>query len=397
MYHKITIKKDRERFIYLKHPWVFRESISENETKELKNGEAVYLMDSTGGIVATGSYSDKSIISVRIFEFAEIKFDQNWWTEKIRGIKEYKELLGFGLGTSTNGYRLVYAESDGIPGLIVDVYGSHFVIQSTTRFIDDNLSQIEVALRELFDVESIFNKSELDVRKIEGLDLVSELVYGNLPQIVQFKENGIDFASDIKEGQKTGFFLDQKDLRKFILDNPKYFTSKHILNLFSYSGATGIYAMKAGAKSVHNIDLSERALDVAAINAELNSISLKSFTTEKADMFDWIENTEEKFDVIFLDPPALIKGNKFKQRGEKAYHYLNRHALRILNNNGILITSSCSHFLSSGEFGNIIRQGANQLGIRVRVLHTTEQSTDHTNSIYFPEGRYLKSFVLQKY
>jgi 23S rRNA (cytosine1962-C5)-methyltransferase len=223
------------------------------------------------------------------------------------------------------------------------------------------------------------------------------LLYGELPQIIEFNENGLTFASDIKEGQKTGFFLDQKYLRKFFLDNPSLFAKKHVLNLFSYSGATGVYAVKSGAKSVHNVDLSERALDMCAVNAELNGISLKSFTTEKVDIFDWMEKSNDKFDVIILDPPALIKGNKYKERGEKAYHYLNKHALRLLDKDGILITSSCSHFLSDVEFANIIRQGATQLGIRIRVLAKIEQSNDHPYSVYFPEGKYLKSFVLQKY
>lgn len=397
MYSKIRIKKEKERFIFTRHPWAFRGTIESRDLEKLTNGEPIYLVNSEGRTVATGAYSSESIIAVRIYDFKEITFNLKWWSDRLKNLKEYRELLGYTQNSLTNGFRLVYGESDGIGGLIVDVYKDNFVIQSTTAFIDSQIENIKKALLENFDVNSIYNKSTLDVRRAEGISGSEELLYGNLPHSPTFQENGFEFVADIYEGQKTGYFLDQKDLRQYLINHTELVHKKDVLNLFSYTGATGVYAVKSGATSVHNVDLSERALDMCAVNAELNGISLKSFTTEKSDIFDWLENCNDTFDVIILDPPALIKGNKFKERGEKAYHFLNKHALRVLNPGGILITSSCSHFLAEDEFAAIIRQGANQLGCRIRVLAKIEQSNDHPYSIYFPEGKYLKSLVLQKY
>ena len=218
-----------------------------------------------------------------------------------------------------------------------------------------------------------------------------ELVDGVLPSEVMFSERGLSFVADVRSGQKTGFFLDQKDLRRELA---KYAEGKKVLNLFSYTGATAVALLKKGAAFVHNVDESQRALDLVARQMELNDMAVTSWSMEQADVFQWFgEKNEVMYDMVVLDPPALMKTVKEKESAMKAYHFLNRAVLRLLKPGGIFATSSCSHYMSEEDLAFVLRRASVQAGRELLLLASVRQSMDHPWSVYFPEGLYLKSFI----
>ncbi len=396
MIPKLQLQQNKEHLINTKHPWIYAESLKIKN--DIEDGEWVQIENSEGKILASGSFSKNSIISVRVFEFCEVdKPSENWWREKLSKSENRRCLFGFGKQNETTGYRLVFGESDSLPGLVIDRYDNVFVIQSSTRFIDSEIENISKALISLYNPTCIFNKSNLPARSYEKLDEVVGIIYGNVSERTTFFENGYQFVTDFEEGQKTGFYLDQKDLRKEIIGLKNLIEGKRVLNLFSYTGATSVYLLKNGAQSVHNVDISERALDIAAINAELNGLSLKTQSFEKADIFDWLEkNKNEKYDIVFVDPPALIKGKKYKDRGLKAYHHIFKSAMNLVNNRGVFVVSSCSQYLSQAELKELLKKASNQNNTKLDILSTLGQSADHPISLYFSESEYLKSLIMHK-
>jgi 23S rRNA (cytosine1962-C5)-methyltransferase len=231
------------------------------------------------------------------------------------------------------------------------------------------------------------------VRAEEGLEDVVKIHEGAADDLVRFEERGIQFLADPIKGQKTGFFLDQKDARAALGRMAK---GKDVLNLFSYSGAASVAMMKGGAKSVHNIDASEDALALCQKHAELHEFSEKKFSTEQTDIFQWLGAGQEKtYDMVVMDPPALIKTMKDAEEGRKAYHFLNRAAMRLVEDGGIFATSSCSHFLLEDDLAFTLRRASVQAGIKLDLLQVVRQSPDHPQSIYFPESLYLKTFIFR--
>jgi 23S rRNA (cytosine1962-C5)-methyltransferase len=239
----------------------------------------------------------------------------------------------------------------------------------------------------------LVERSDLATRHEEGLEEVKTVHHGTCPDTIEFKENGLKFLADPMSGQKTGFFLDQKDLRDTIRHCAKKMT---VLNLFSNTGSFAVAALKAGAKQVHQIDSSQPALDACAAQLTLNELDPSLVTYEAADVFQWLgKNTQRTFDMVICDPPALIKSQRDIESGRKAYHFLNRAALRLVNHGGIFVTSSCSNYLTEDDFAFNLRRAATQAGVVLDVLKVVRQSPDHPLSIYFSEALYLKSFVCQ--
>ena len=386
MYPILTLKSGKEDNLYFKHPWIFSGALS-GIPKDIEHGSLVHIADTKGNILGTGTFSGTSMFAVRIFDFSKAKIDYNWIKNKIFYADSKRLIKGPGL----TGYRVVFGETDMLPGLIIDRYMDVFVIQISTAGMNNLKDFVIKAIKELFSPKAIYERSDLPSRKDEGLEEFSGELFGKVEEPVEFKEFGIPLYSYPITGQKTGYFLDQKDLRKEI---QKYSSDKKILNLFSYSGASGIYAMKAGAKSVHNVDSSKPALKMCEEHAKLNKIKASNFTIEQADIFKYFPLEDKpEYDMVILDPPALIKSKADTEAGKKAYHYLNRGALRLIKNNGIFITSSCSHFLTEEDFTFILRRVSIQTKVELSIIKIVRQSSDHPLSIYFPESSYLKTFI----
>ncbi len=291
----------------------------------------------------------------------------------------------------TTGYRVLFGESDGFPGFIVDKYNDVIVIQISIAGVNKLRDVIIDCLKELFNPRAIVERSDSPSRKEEGMESETNVISGDNVDKVVFKESGINFCANVLSGQKTGFYFDQREVRKVVKSLAK---DRRVLNLFSYTGATGIYAMLGGALNVHNVDSSVPALELCKENAGLNSIDLKKFSTESADVFQWIaKQTEQVYDMIIIDPPALIKSQRSIKDGFKAYHFINRASLRILTPGGVLVTSSCSQHFGEQDFVTTLRRAALQSDRKVDVLDFIKQSSDHPVSLYFPESYYLKTFV----
>ena len=390
MYPILKLKPGKENNVIYRHPWVFSGALAASDI-ELKNGELVHIADADGQVIGTGTYSNHSQISVRVFDFSNCQIDATWVGARIASAQKQREILGYGPGTETTGYRLVFGEADGFPGLIIDRYDNVFVLQSSTAGIDRLKPLIVEALMDQFSPRAIVERSDIPVRKEEGIEETDGLLFGDDVEEVEFLENGLRFVADVLAGQKTGFFLDQKDLRKF---TGQVASGRKVLNLFSNSGSFSIAALRGGAESVLNIDSAGQALDLCPHLAELNELPIDKITWETDDVFQWMTDiSDQSFDMVILDPPALIKSQGDLESGRKAYHFLNRAAMRLVKPDGILVTSSCSLYFREEDFLFLLRRASVQTGRHLEILHYVTQSPDHPWSAYFPESRYLKSFV----
>jgi 23S rRNA (cytosine1962-C5)-methyltransferase len=390
MYPIIKLKPGRENSLYFRHPWIFSGAF-DKVPSDIPNGSLVYIANSEGKPIATGTFSANSMIAVRILEFEEIIINADWFRRRLLSANERRRFLGYGENTDTTGYRILFGEADGIPGLVVDCYNDVLVFQISTVGLDLFRPLIVELLREIYRPVAIVERSDLSARREEGLEEIKKIHYGNIPEPVIFHENGLCLTADVWSGQKTGFFLDQKATRKAVA---KLATNRKVLNLFSYTGSYGVAALKGGALSVHNVDSSAEALKFCDINGALNNIEKGGVTIEVADIFSWISSRNEPaYDMVILDPPALIKSQSDINSGKKAYHFLNRAALRLINDGGLLISSSCSAFYGEDDFVLMLRRASVQVGVRLDLLNVIRQSPDHPISLYFPESAYLKTFV----
>lgn len=391
MYPTLQLKAGKEANVAFRHPWVYSGAI-ETKPDDLEHGALVHVADRKGEIIGTGTYSNASSIAVRVFDFQSTVIDKPWLKEKIAAADARRQLMGYGRQTHTTGYRVVFGEADQIPGLIIDRYDDVLVIQAATAGIDNLKPLIVEALVEIFAPRAIVERSDINVRREEKLPEAHGVLYGKISEPVVFKEHGLSFIADVLNGQKTGFFLDQKDLRQTIarLCSDRH---KNVLNLFSYSAATGVIVKLAGAEHVHNVDGSEEALALAKQHADLNNVEM---TYELEDIFQWLNDHDKPaYDLVLIDPPAIIKSAKDAANGKKAYHFLNRAAMRLVKEGGLLVTSSCSHFMSEDDLAFTLRRASVQAGVTIDLLNVIGQSPDHPQSIYFPESKYLKSFVCQ--
>lgn len=390
MYPIVTLKPGKEATVQFRHPWIFSGALGDK--KEAVHGGLVQVATANGMILGVGTYNSHSTIAVRMVAYDDdVEITQAWFVQQFRTADAVRAILGYGPGTQTTGYRVVFGETDGLPGLVVDRYEDVLVLQISTAGMDALRSMIVAALEEVFQPASIIENSDIAVRREEGLEPVVAVQHGPAIEEVEFREHGRRCIAQTMHGQKTGFFLDQKDLREEI---KKLASGHEVLNLFSYSGVAGVAAMQGGAKSVHHIDSSDEVLALCLRHAQLNDLAANSFTTENADAFGWLGvQREPSYDMVIMDPPALIKTQKDVEEGKKAYHFLNRAALRLVRDGGIFVTSSCSHFMPEEDMAFMLRRASVQNGVELRVLGIVRQSADHPPSVYFPGSSYLKSFV----
>jgi 23S rRNA (cytosine1962-C5)-methyltransferase len=381
---KVILKPTKEKSILRRHPWVFSGAVY-GVSQELQDGEMVDVVDHKNNHLGSGFFSDKGSIVVRLLCFGEEKFTENFWSLKLKEAWFFRtQILNFDI---TNAFRLIHGEGDGIPGLIIDVYNKNWVLQAHTSGVLFQIEKIAEAIKKAFpdDCETIYCKSANTLPNI-GKDY---FLYGT-NEVTIAKENTIAFYVNWVEGQKTGFFLDQRDNRDLLGSFSK---GKKVLNTFCYTGGFSVYAMKSGAELVTSVDISQKAVDLTVKNMELN-FPKANHTAYSSDVFEFMKEHTQQYDVIVLDPPAFAKSIKSKHTATQAYKRLNIAGLKALAPKGILFTFSCSQVIDDVLFYNTVAAAAIETGRNIRVLHKLSQGPDHPTNIYHPEGHYLKGLVL---
>ena len=389
-YAKVLLHPKKDRSLRLYHPWVFSGAISK-VTGDPKEGDIVEVFSNENEYLATGHFHEGSI-KVRIFSFTPTDCGEEFWYSKFKKAYDNRERLGLIGNISTNIYRLIHAEGDGLPGLIIDIYGSVAVIQTHTVGMHDQKNHFVAALKKLYgtSLEAIYDKSAETMSKQNSMQMENGFLLGTQAESEVF-ENDIKFYVNWVEGQKTGFFIDQRENRKLLAS---YSKGKRVLNTFSYSGGFSMYALAGGASEVHSVDSSKKAGELAIRNAELNEVSNRhQFHT--MDAFDFLKSSKELYDIVVLDPPAFAKHLASVDKAMVGYRNLNTEGFYKVKPGGLLFTFSCSQVIDKILFRKIVFQAAAQSKRNVRILYQLTQGPDHAISIYHPEGEYLKGLVLQ--
>lgn len=388
----VKLKKGRDKSFNRKHPWIFSGAI--DSIKDINtNGETVEIFSGDGKFLGYGSYSLHSQISVRVLSFnPEDQIDKDFIQKKIETAAQFRTQI-INLET-TNAYRVINAESDSLPGLLVDKYGDFLVCQFLSAGAEFWKKETIEILFNIFNPTGIFERSDVEVREKEGLQQFKGILFGKDPEeLIEIIENGNKFFVDINLGHKTGFYLDQRDNRKLL---ETFSSEKEILNCFSYTGGFSVYAIKAGASKVVNLDSSLEALSLAETNLTLNGIASSKYENVQDDVFKYLRklrDTNKQFDVIILDPPKFAESVSQIEKASRGYKDINLLALKLLKKNGVLFTFSCSGHIVPELFNKIIADAATDAGREVHILKYLTQSPDHAMLTSFPEGLYLKGLV----
>ncbi|CAE6901257.1 class I SAM-dependent methyltransferase [Vibrio sp. B1FLJ16] len=389
----IYLVKGREKSVKRKHPWIFSRGISKVEG-EPALGETVDVFTHDGKWLAKAAYSPESQIRARIWSFEKEEINKAFFVKRLKDAQLLREDVIERDGLT--GYRLIAAESDGLPGVTIDRYQNYFVCQLLSAGAEYNKQAIVDALVECFPDCNVYERSDVAVRKKEGLKETTGVLHGEEPpKSVVIEENGVKISVDIVGGHKTGFYLDQRDSRQQAM---KYVKDKEVLNCFSYTGGFGLYALKGGAKRVINADVSQPALDTAKYNAELNEfdISKKRAVFLNADVFKLLREYRDqgtKFDVVIMDPPKFAESKAQLNGACRGYKDINMLAMQILKPGGTLLTYSCSGLMDQVLFQKIIADAAVDANRKVKFVERFEQAADHPTDTAYPEGFYLKGFA----
>ncbi|MGF1694091.1 class I SAM-dependent methyltransferase [Vibrio lamellibrachiae] len=389
----IYLVKGRDKSLRRKHPWVFSRGIQRVEG-DPQSGETVDVYANDGKWLAKAAYSPTSQIRARVWSFEKRDIDKAFFVEKIQQAQLLREDIIERDGLT--GYRLIAAESDSLPGITIDKFQNYLVCQLLSAGAELNKSVLVEALLECFPECNIYERSDVAVRKKEGLEQTVGVLHGDTPpESVIIEENGVKISVDIINGHKTGFYLDQRDSRQ---QSMKYVKDKDVLNCFSYTGGFGLYALKGGAKRVINADVSQPALDTAKYNAEINEfdISKKRAVFLNADVFKLLREYRDqgtKFDVIVMDPPKFVSSKNNLTSGANGYKDINMLAMQILKPGGTLLTYSCSGLMGADLFQKVIADAALDAGRSVKFVERFEQAADHLIDTAYPEGFYLKGFA----
>lgn len=388
----LVLKRGREKWILEGHPWIFRAAVAK-EPKGEPIGEVLDVLDWRGKFVAKGFYNSHSSIPLRVLtRQQDVAIDADWMARQIQQAVALRA-RAFD-DASTSGYRLIHGENDFLPGLVVDRYGDFLVVQIHTLGMDGWREIIVEALTNQVSPKGIFERSDVGARQGEGLDTlpVGVLAGETPPERVAFLENGLPFVCDVHTGQKTGFFLDQRDNR---LTVAAFCQDAQVLNCFSYSGGFSVFAAHGGAVSVESVDASEPALILARENLSLNGFDPDVHPCIQENVFDYLKACREsgrQFDVVVVDPPAFAKSLGALKRASRAYVRLNRMAIDVLRPGGILVSASCSSAVDDETFLGFLRLAGAETQRSVQVIKTHLNSIDHPGFVAFPEGRYLKCF-----
>ncbi len=393
MYSKITLKASKVSAVYRRHPWIFSGAIQKIEGQP-KEGDIVSVWSPQNRHLATGYYSKKGSIAVRVLTFEEEAIDFSFWKRKLQDAYDYRKAIGLISDVETNVFRLVNAEGDGLSGLIVDYYHGTAVLQAHSIGIYQQKENITLALKEVLgeNLKAVYDKS-LVLNKNENTSTstsINPYLLGEL-QKNTVSENGHLFKVDWEKGQKTGFFIDQRSNRQLLA---QYVKGKSVLNTFCYSGGFSVYALKAGATLVHSVDSSQKAIDWTNENVALNGLDETKHEAFTDDVMTFLSSPTQSYDVIVLDPPAFAKSMKARHRAMKAYRRLNAKALKQIKSGGILFTFSCSGVVERQLFEDTVRSAAIEVGREIRILHYLSQPADHPINMFHPEGHYLKGLAL---
>ena len=398
----VYLKPHKEESLLRFHPWVFSGAIrsiqldADYPHAQPQEGEVVQVRDSNGNILGVGHYQIGSI-AVRILAFGVGELPHDFWQERIRAAYDVRRSLGL-ISEVNNTYRLVHGEGDFMPGLIVDIYADTAVIQAHSIGMHYHREEIAKAIVQAVpQVDKVYYKSDDTLphkAPIQG-ERVGYLIGAEKADFngdFWAKENGLDFRIDWLRGQKTGFFIDQRDNRALL---EHYAQGKEVLNMFCYTGGFSVYALRGGAKLVHSVDVSQKAIDVVRSNVAHNFGENAPHEAFAEEAFEFMAKNQNKYDLIVLDPPAFAKHRDAVKNALRGYQRLNAKGIQAIRPGGILFTFSCSQAIDKDMFRLAVFSAAAQVGRKVRILHQLHQPADHPINIYHPEGEYLKGLVLQ--
>ena len=390
MYKSIYLKRGKEESLLRFHPWVFSGAIHHADAG-IQEGETVRVIASTGDFIAVGHYQVGSI-AVRVLSFSDITIDQSFWRERLAAAITMRCHIGIADNPENNTYRLVHGEGDWLPGLVIDCYGSTAVMQAHSVGMHLNRMDICQALTDVMGgrIQQVYYKSETTLPYKAHLEEEDGFIFGHTDDDIAV-ENGLKFHVDWLRGQKTGFFVDQRENRSLL---EHYSKDKTVLNMFCYTGGFSVYAMRGGAKCVHSVDSSAKAIEITNNNIGLNFPGDPRHEAYCEDAFRFLEEKKDKYDIVVHDPPAFAKHRAALHNALKGYIRLNAKGIRLVKEGGLLFTFSCSQAVSKDQFRSAVFTAAAQSGRKVRIIHQLHQPADHPINIYHPEGEYLKGLVL---
>ena len=391
----IILKAGREKSLQRRHPWIFSGAVECIDGAPV-SGDTVAVRDGAGNFLAWAAYNPDSQITARVWSWNEKEvIDMVFFRRRIADALVARRTLNIERDSNSNSMRIVHGESDGLPGLIVDKYGEVLVMQLGSAGPEHWRDTLADILQELCAPVCIYERSDSDGRELEGLPKRCGVVRGTLPEKVEVTENGLRFAVDVAAGQKTGYYLDQRDNRAL---TGTLAHDKDVLNCFCYTGGFSLYALRGGAKSVLSIDASEGALELARRNVELNGLDASKAEWQCADVFDALRKLRDqnrKFDLVVLDPPKFAPTAAFAEKASRAYKDINLLGFKLLRPGGLLFTYSCSGGISDDLFQKIIAGAALDAGVDAQIVKKLHAAADHPVLLSFPEGAYLKGLVLR--
>mgnify|MGYP006372550105 FL=1 len=390
MYKQIFLKRGKEESLKRFHPWIFSGAIHHLDEGS-EEGETVRVITAAGEFIAVGHYQIGSI-AVRVLSFEDIEINTDFWCERLQSALDVRIGVGIADSPTNNTYRLVHGEGDYLPGLVIDCYGSTAVMQAHSVGMHVCRNEICQALVQVMGdrIANVYYKSETTLPYKADLHQENGFLVGGDASNVAM-ENGLKFHIDWLRGQKTGFFVDQRENRSLL---EQYAKGKSVLNMFCYTGGFSVYAMRGDAKQVHSVDSSAKAIELTNDNVALNFPGDARHEAFCEDAFKYLDEHDQQYDLIVLDPPAFAKHRAALRNALKGYTRLNVKGLQRIKKGGILFTFSCSQVVTKDNFRNAVFTAAAQVGRKVRILHQLHQPADHPINIYHPEGEYLKGLVL---
>lgn len=390
MYKQIFLKRGKEESLKRFHPWIFSGAIHHMD-EGIEEGETVRVITAAGEFIAVGHYQI-GFIAVRVLSFEDIEINTDFWCERLQSALDVRIGVGIADSPTNNTYRLVHGEGDYLPGLVIDCYGSTAVMQAHSVGMHVCRNEICQALVQVMGdrIANVYYKSETTLPYKADLHQENGFLVGGDASNVAM-ENGLKFHIDWLRGQKTGFFVDQRENRSLL---EQYAKGKSVLNMFCYTGGFSVYAMRGDAKQVHSVDSSAKAIELTNDNVALNFPGDARHEAFCEDAFKYLDEHDQQYDLIVLDPPAFAKHRAALRNALKGYTRLNVKGLQRIKKGGILFTFSCSQVVTKDNFRNAVFTAAAQVGRKVRILHQLHQPADHPINIYHPEGEYLKGLVL---
>lgn len=388
---RIILKSGKDQSLYRYHPWVFSGAIKKTKGN-FKEGDVVSVYNNKDEFLGKGHFQPGTI-AVRILTFKDVPVDLSFWEYKLTQAYELRKKVGLLNNESTNVFRLINAEGDGMPGLIIDYYNGVAVFQAHSVGMYQLKEQFVEILKKILgnDLRAVYNKSSKTLPYHAPIEKKDFFLFGNQPDKLVVNENNLQFGIDWQTGQKTGFFIDQRDNRNLVR---RFSKNANVLNLFGYTGGFSAYAIQGEASKVHTVDSSKKAIELAEENIRLNFNETIVHKGIASDAFEYLKSTKEEYNLIILDPPAFAKHHNVLRNALQGYKKLNRLAFEKIRTNGILFTFSCSQVVSKENFKQMVFAAAASAKRDVKILYHLEQPVDHPISIFHPEGEYLKGLVL---